>query len=567
MTRTLTYNARASALRAKHIIFGPSLAAAVCLLIFSALSFGQADNTNNSNTPTPKPAEEPVAVTLDDKPVFLIRVPFKGATVKERAQTVAARLLEVANDSSMKSDTVRVEETSLSSDIVIGNRILMSVLEVDGNAEGKTRAKVAAEIEGKIKTALVDYRYRYGVKRILVGSLEALGTLIVFFLVLMLAARHVPKLRDTIVERVGGVIEAKSWKLISWLDADQVKGVVRSILNLLRFAALVAVSLISLQLVLGFLPWTEGLADQVVQLLTVPLRVIGSALVDQIPNLFFLIVVAIVTFYFLKLLKAFFNAIKNKTISFQNFHPEWAMFTYRLIKIFVIIFAIIISYPYIPGSDSEAFKAMSLFLGVLVSFGSTSFIANTVGGIVLTYLRAFNNGDRVKIGEHTGDVIKSTLQVTHLRTVKNEEVVIPNSMIIGNHIVNYSTRSRDLGLILHTSVTIGYDTPWRQVHALLLLAAERTEGLIPGSKPFILQTSLDDFYVTYELNVYTSKPQEMPRIYSDLHRNIQDAFNEFGVQIMSPNYLMDRDEKTWVPKEKWFEAPAKKEPESKEGDS
>ena len=220
-------------------------------------------------------------------------------------------------------------------------------------------------------------------------------------------------------------------------------------------------------------------------------------------------------------------------------------------------FAAVLAFPYVPGSNSLAFKGISVFLGVLFSLGSSSAVANVVSGYTLIYRRIFKVGDRVKIADFVGDVVATRLQVVHLRTIKNEEITVPSSLIVNSHVINYSAMAKEKGLILHTKVTIGYDAPWRQVEALLLLAAGRTQGLLREPPPFILQTSLDDFYVSYELNVYTDAPQQMAKLYTDLHRNIQDAFNEYGVQIMSPSYRFDPERPKIVPKEQWYAAPAK----------
>jgi small-conductance mechanosensitive channel len=207
---------------------------------------------------------------------------------------------------------------------------------------------------------------------------------------------------------------------------------------------------------------------------------------------------------------------------------------------------------------------MSIFLGVLFSLGSTSAVANVVAGIILTYMRSFRVGDVVKINEMIGVVVSQGTLVTRIRTPKNVEISIPNSTVLTTHVTNYTSQAVEGRLILHTSVTIGYDTAWRQVHALLIMAAEKTREVLRDPEPFVLQTSLNDFYVTYELNVYTRSPEHMPSIFSDLHRNIQDAFNEYGVQIMSPNYIADKPTPTIVPKERWFANPAKPGPDIKE---
>jgi small-conductance mechanosensitive channel len=256
-------------------------------------------------------------------------------------------------------------------------------------------------------------------------------------------------------------------------------------------------------------------------------------------------------------MRLFFHEIEKEALTFKGFYPEWAQPSYRIGRLLVIAFAAVMAFPYIPGSESSAFKGISIFLGVLFSLGSTSFIANILAGYTLTYRRVFKIGDRVKIADFIGDVVETKLQVTHLHTVKNEEIIVPNSMIVSGHVINYSSLAREKGLILHTTVTIGYDAPWRQVHAMLLMAAEKTPGLLREPAPFVLQKSLGDFYVNYELNVHTDNPLEMTKLYSELHQNIQDVFNEYGVQIMSPAYESDPDRPKFVPKEKWYSPPAK----------
>jgi len=202
------------------------------------------------------------------------------------------------------------------------------------------------------------------------------------------------------------------------------------------------------------------------------------------------------------------------------------------------------AYPYIPGSSSPAFQGISVFLGLLISLSSSAAIGNIVSGTVLTYTGGFRLDDRVKIGDTIGDIVETSMLVTKIRTIKNVVVSIPNAVVLSSPMVNYSALARQEGLILHTGVTIGYDAPWRQVHELLITAARRTRGIVETPAPFVLQTALNDFYVAYEINAYTHEPQRMVQIYSDLHANIQDAFNEAGVEIMSPHYGALRDGNT-----------------------
>jgi small-conductance mechanosensitive channel len=291
-------------------------------------------------------------------------------------------------------------------------------------------------------------------------------------------------------------------------------------------------------------------------LLLDPLLTMGRAVLGWIPDLAFLVLLVLVTRLFLRLVHLFFLEIERGALKFETFDAEWAMPTYRLARIFVIAFAVVVAFPYIPGSSTGAFKGVSLFVGVLFSLGSSSIIGNVIAGYTMTYRRAFRNGDVIRVGDVVGHVTHTRLLVTNVRTTKNVEVVIPNSLILSSHVVNYSSFARSAGLILHTTVGIGYEIPWRQVEAMLQMAAGRTEGLRREPAPFVLQTALGDFAVTYELNVYCDSPREMPRLYTALHRNILDVFNEHGVQIMTPAYEGDPAEPKIVPRERWHTPPA-----------
>jgi small-conductance mechanosensitive channel len=218
----------------------------------------------------------------------------------------------------------------------------------------------------------------------------------------------------------------------------------------------------------------------------------------------------------------------------------------------VVLLAGVVIFPYLPGAQSPAFQGVSILLGILVTFSSGSALANLFAGILLTYTRAFRIGDRVRVGDTYGDVLEQSLLATRLRTIKNEEVAIPNALVLGAHIINYSAVAKREGLILHTQVTIGYDAPWRQVHNLLLQAARATPRILGTPAPFVWQKSLNDFYVTYELNAYTDHPEVLDDTYAQLHQAIRDAFDAAGVEIMSPHYasLRDGSRSTVVPPEK-----------------
>ncbi len=293
--------------------------------------------------------------------------------------------------------------------------------------------------------------------------------------------------------------------------------------------------------------YTSGWTNKLLSYILDPAKKVFDEFVNYLPNIFTIAVIIVFIHYINKILKFIFDEIGKKAITFAGFLPEWAEPTYKIIRFLFIIFGAIVIFPYLPGSESPVFQGFSVFLGILFSLGSSSAISNIVAGVVITYMNPFKLGDRVKIAETTGDIIEKSLLVTRIKTTKNVNITIPNSMILGSHIINYST-SVNKGLILHTTVTIGYDVPWEQVHKLLIDAAINTSDILADPIPFVLQTSLEDFYVSYEINAYTQKPNLMAKIYSDLHKNIQDKFNEAGVEIMSPHYSAVRDgNKTTIP--------------------
>lgn len=268
---------------------------------------------------------------------------------------------------------------------------------------------------------------------------------------------------------------------------------------------------------------------------------IQQSIIDFIPSLLFILIVALFTHVIIRVVKAVFKGLDRGSIEIKGFYQEWAQPTYVLIRLLIIIFALVVVFPYLPGSGSPALQGLSIFIGVLISLGSTSAVANIIAGIAITYMRAFQNGDRVRIADTEGDIVEKSLLVTRIRTPKNVVISIPNAMVMNNHIVNYSTHAKKSGVLLHIQVTIGYDVPWRQVHALLIEASAKVDHLEDHSNAFVLQKSLGDFSVAYELNVLTKHPRQTQQIYSQLHQAIQDSFNKAGVEILSPLYNSIRD--------------------------
>ena len=334
------------------------------------------------------------------------------------------------------------------------------------------------------------------------------------------------------------VVKLKSMELVT---PDQITDFLLSLSRYIQIGLTLILLGAGVTYTLSFFPGTQSIALGIIESLHVAFSSLGKTILNFLPNLITLLFILIATRYLLKLLRFFYEGIQSNRIKIFGLHKDLAEPTYQLLRFLCIAMALVAAYPYLPGSDSPVFRGITIFAGFLLSLGSTSLVTNIVSGVVLTYTRGLRIGDRVKISNTTGDVVERTILVTRIRTIKNVVVSIPNSMVINNEIINYSALTANNGLILNTTVTIGYDVPWRKVHELLIHAALATRDIQQAPKPFILQTSLDDYYVSYELNAYTSNPKHMAMIYSELHQNIQDHFNRANVEIMSPAYTAYRE--------------------------
>jgi len=308
--------------------------------------------------------------------------------------------------------------------------------------------------------------------------------------------------------------------------------------------------------VLNIFPWTRFLGQHMLNYILDPLEIMGRAVLNYIPSFIFITLLIVITRYVLGIFRSFLNSIESGIIVLQGFEPEWAQPTFKLVRYFVIALSLVFAYPYIPGSGSDAFKGVSLSVGALFSLGSSSVISNIIAGYTLIYRRAFKIGDRVKINDTIGDVTRMRNMVTHLKTIHNEEIIIPNSVILEGQVLNYSSLLRENKLILYTRVGIRYEVPWRQVEAMLLMAADRTPKILKNPALFVQQTELGDFAITYELNAYCDDPWQMAGLYTQLHHNILDLFNEYGVQIMTPSYEGDPERAKVVAKANWYTEPA-----------
>jgi small-conductance mechanosensitive channel len=508
--------------------------------------------------PSSTPAEPEIAtapVVIDGVTLFRVRG-VSSLSAEARAQRIRNNFVSVAEDPAIPLDGLRTVESDGMTLIQAGGVTIAGVLDADASLEQVRRNELATAHLVQIRQAIDAYRtarspsaWRAAAGGALLATAALAAAMVALFWFWGWIDRVLKRRLDARVRAV----ESKSFEL---MRADQIWDAVRKALLTVRLVLILGILLIYVGYVLAQFPGTRGMARNLAAFAADPLRVMGNGIITNLPGLVFLTVLFVVVRVALRLIRVFFDLLRHDRAHIEGFDSDWAEPTYKIVRVVVVAFALIVAFPYIPGSDTEAFRAVGLFAGVLFSLGSSSALSNIIAGYMLTYRRALKVGDRVQIGSALGDVVQTRMQVTHLRSYKNEEIILPNSQILSTEVVNFSSLSRAQGLILHTEVGIGYETPWRQVEAMLLAAAARTEGLKKEPGPFVLVKRLGDFAITYEINAYTSEIQAMNRLYTALHQHILDIFNEHGVQIMTPAYEGDPEVPKVVALENFYVAPA-----------
>ena len=465
-----------------------------------------------------------------------------------RAARVTERLEAIARNRDLDLSGLRVVDGNDLTVVRLGELIVMSVTDEDAAGRGLSRREAAEAYAREIREAVERYRETATLRGVARGAALTAGLLLALLLALRGLGRiyawldrRSARLRRRLLRPVRiGTMEV--------VGRDDVARAGRALARLARLAVSLVLVYLFLTTAFGLFPWTQAWSEQLLQYALAPLRELGRIVLDGAPNLLAIAVIVVVMRWVIGISDYLFHQVESGQASLAGFHDELAEPTRKIAKFLLIILAVMLIYPYTPIAESRVFQGLTVFLGVLFSLGSSTAISNVVAGVVLTYTRAFRVGDRVRVGDTFGDVVEKTFLVTRIRTPKNEDVAVPNATVLSNHIINYTRMSREGdGVILHTGVTIGYDVPWPEVHALLLRAARGTPGIQATPPPFVLQTSLGDFSVAYELNAYTHEVTRMAALYSEMHRRIQDAFAEAGVEILSPTYHARRDAPSTVP--------------------
>lgn len=477
----------------------------------------------------------PIVVEKDT--LFYVYGNIGVVTALSRAQIISDNIIELCKDPFFKPDSLVIVDDSGIYQIQYSGKTIMGITDYQAKVLKKTKEEIAITYKSIIINKIDFVKKNNSWKNILLRI--ALSILVLLITVFLIKALNT--IFRKLVKIIGG-LERYTLKAIYYIiDAEKQIKLLQLIIKLIKLTLDIVILYFSLFTLFRIFPQTKWLSDRLLGYILSPLDKAFDSFINFIPDLITIIITFLIFRFIVKILKMVANKIDDGSITFRGFYKDWAIPTFNIIKVVLYIFMFIIIFPHLPGSDSDIFKGVSVFLGVLFSLGSTSVIGNVVSGLVITYMRPFKIGDRIKMGEFLGNVIEKTPLVTRIKTPKNEMITIPNASIMTAQTINYTNSANEYGLILYATITVGYDIPWRKVHELLIEAGTKTPNVLTKPKPFVLQIALDDFYVKYEINVYTKDANEMSNIYSDLNKNIHDIFLREGIELLSPHYHAQRD--------------------------
>lgn len=466
-----------------------------------------------------------------------------GLTPLDRVKRTSDVILELGKRFDVRPDSVYIYSDEFVTDIMYKEQQIVSLTDNDALWENMTRQQLAEHHRETIIKALQELHNEHNLwvltKRILLFILVIALQVALLWLTNFLYR----KLKSRILQMKGRKLKPVFIGDYEFLNIKRMTKVFVSLSNICRYLLIIFELVISVPIIFSIFPQTEDIAMKIFSYIISPAKKIGKGIIDYIPNLFTILIIYLVIRYVIKGIGYMAREIENDRLKIRGFYPDWAKPTYNIIRFLLYAFMIAMIYPYLPGSGSQVFQGVSVFVGLIISFGSSSAIGNIIAGMIITYMRPFRVGDRIKLNDTLGNVIEKTPFVTRLRTLKNEVVTIPNSSIMASQTTNLSASARTYGLIIHTEVTCGYTTPWRKVHELLIEAAKMTEDVMETPEPFVLDQSFNDFYIVYQINAYIQDADKLSKISTNLHQNILDIFGKAGVEIMSPHYYVKKEEK------------------------
>jgi small-conductance mechanosensitive channel len=469
--------------------------------------------------------------------LLMVYLKLGGTSPEQRAQNISERIERIYNDYFFHPDSIAVKPGEAGYELQYkGKETILVVTESDGLWYNLSAEELAGKYADNIIASIKKERAENSVVNWLIRIAKIIAVLFGAFLLISAIKILFSFFSKWLFKRrekwFKGVYVGKTQILTGFTQAQ----IVFRAITLVKWILLVIAIYLLLPLLFSLIPGTDAITNTLLQWILDPVRNLFHSILSFLPNLFTIGIIYFFTSYLVKVLRYFMSQVETGQINLAGFHSDFSRPTFNILRFVLYAFMLVIIFPYLPGSGSPAFQGVSVFIGVLLSLGSSSAINNIIAGIVITYMRPFKIGDRIKIGDITGDVLEKTMLVIKLRTIKNEEITIPNSTILSGNTLNYSSLSKESGLIMNTTITIGYDVPWRKVHDLLIEAALHTDGVLKTPEPFVWQTSLNDYHISYQLNIYTNLPAKQSAIYAALHANIQDSFRDAGVEILSPAY-------------------------------
>jgi len=499
---------------------------------------------------------KPAKLVFFNREIAVLRGEFLGQQPDARVTAAVERIGHlVAHASDLDVGWRKCPEGLL---ITIDNRGAFVLVPADADTSiGPTLEALRDGAVQSLALALRELHEARTPRQLLRGILQALiGTAV--FIVLIWALRRIYRLLasrfDAMADRASGIVAVRGFRVFG---PEQWVAVLRGCTRLAAWVVGLLLLFNWLTFMLRRFPFTRPWGETLRGNSLAGLRSVVSGFLSVLPDLVIIVLIFVVTRFFLRLLALFMIAIETGKIDAPEGVRETIQPTRRILAVLVWLLALVMAYPYIPGSGSEAFKGVSVFVGLMFSLGASGVVGQLLGGLVILYSRALKPGDYVRIDDDEGVVLGIGALSTKIRTNKREVVNIPNGLLVSKASKNFTRLAGSEGVYVSTTLTIGYTEPWRQVHAMLCMAADRTPGLRKDPPPFVFQTALSDFYVEYQVIAMIEKPEERIKTLAALHANIQDVFNEHSVQIMSPHYESDPADKKWVPRERWHEPPAR----------
>jgi small-conductance mechanosensitive channel len=483
----------------------------------------------------------PVVVGVDT--LFYIFTNRGGLSPRERANQISATINKLGKDLSIIPDSVFMYTEEYTTDIMYREKVILSRSDKDGLWMNMSRDELANQDKQIIVETLKNLKNKNSVMRLLNHLFLFILVILIQYILIRLTNFAYRKLKikiDSVKDKYLKPVYVRGYE---FLGINHQEKIIFFLLNILRYLLIIIQLIISIPILFSIFPQTEDLAMQIFSYILNPVKKIIWSVISYIPNLFVIAIICLIIHYVIRGTDYLTKEIETGRLKLSGFYQDWARPTYSIIRFLLYIFMIVLIYPYLPNSDSKIFQGLSVFVGLIVSFGSSAAIGNLIAGMIITYMRPFRIGDRIKINDIIGNVLEKTPIVTRIRTLKNEIVTMPNSTIINSQTSNLSESARTKGLIIYFDVTCGYATPWRQIHQLLLAAAESTQDVLKDPQPFVLEQSFNDFYVGYQINVYINDADKLEDITSNLRQNIQDKFAEAGVSLLSSHYYVKNEMK------------------------